>query len=132
MQLTFDTAEAQTQFDQLVAAKGQEQATILVGLERLKQHYRAHFADFCQRLLGYERMLPDHRALCDWMQAHRESPKLVLMPRGAYKSSLCTIGYSLWRLLKDSNLKKTLIINSSRRELRNLLKSLNLFDLMPR
>ena len=125
MQLTFDTPEAQAQFETLVSQVGQERATLLVGIEKLRSYYRHHFAAFCRHVLGYAKMLPDHDRLCDWMQQHQQHPRLILIPRGAYKSSLCTISYCLWRLLNDPNLRILIYSDTTEKAERFLLSIKN-------
>ncbi len=58
---------------------------------------------FCREVLGLT-LLEDepHRRLCRWLQRPaRMRKKLVLMPRGSFKSSIISFGYCLWRLLQD-------------------------------
>mgnify|MGYP001561534700 CR=1 FL=1 len=64
---------------------------------------KREFWYFCWQYLGYHQMLPDHRGLCDWMQTHATQPKLILMPRYSFKSSIGTVGYALWCLLRNPN-----------------------------
>lgn len=60
---------------------------------------------FCREILGYDAMTPQpHKELCDFTISELHK-KLILMPRGSFKSSVVTIGYALWRLVKDRNLR---------------------------
>ena len=69
-----------------------------------QKYYKSlSFFDFCKEL-GYLDLNNVHKDLCDFI----ESPyrfKLVLMPRYSFKSTICTIGYSLYRLSKDLNFR---------------------------
>ena len=59
---------------------------------------------FAKEVLGYEDMQEQpHRELCEFVTAPERRRKLILMPRGSFKSSVVTIGYSLWRMVHDSN-----------------------------
>lgn len=58
---------------------------------------------FCRIILGFTDMNAEHDALCDFLQHDRATTKLILMPRYTFKSSICTIGHTLWLLLRDPN-----------------------------
>ena len=69
---------------------------------------------FCKVILGFSDMTRScHVDLCDFIQAGRvrlgESAeprkKLLLIPRGHFKSTCATIGYSLWRVCHDPNIR---------------------------
>ena len=60
---------------------------------------------FCQEVLGFHDLIPPHRQLCEFLQHDQTKTKLILMPRYSFKSSLCTIGYSLWRLVRQDDLR---------------------------
>lgn len=47
---------------------------------------------------------PTHHALCDFIETSG-AKQLVLMPRFSWKSSCLTIGYSVYRLLKNPNMR---------------------------
>lgn len=63
-----------------------------------------NFFRFCHDILGYTDMLDVHEQLCGFLQAPG-GMKLILMPRYTFKSCLCTIGYALWRLVRDDSLR---------------------------
>jgi len=60
---------------------------------------------FCHTILGFTDMNAEHEALCEFLQHHPATTKLILMPRYTFKSSIITIGHNLWRLLRDPNEK---------------------------
>ena len=70
-----------------------------LALERL--HYKENFDDFCFRCLGFSDMLPVHYDLCSFLQVNSFKSKLVLMPRYSFKSTICTVGLSLWELVRN-------------------------------
>lgn len=87
----------------------------LLNPELIYRHRKAQqdFFWFCTEVLGYKsnEFYKDYRDLC---QKHREltafisgegSHKLVLCPRYSVKSSIVTVGYSLWRMVKDPNIR---------------------------
>jgi len=62
------------------------------------------FRYFCEAVLGYHDLNEIHGELCEFISSTHKR-KLVLLPRLTFKSSIITIGYTLWRLLKDQNLR---------------------------
>ena len=66
-------------------------------------NFNNSFADFCYECLGFRDMIPIHKDLCNFMQFDGSKFKLILMPRYTFKSSIATIGYSLWQLVKNPN-----------------------------
>jgi predicted phage terminase large subunit-like protein len=49
---------------------------------------------------------PLHKTLCDFVQDNYMKKKiLILLPRGTFKSSVITVGFSLWQIAKDQNVR---------------------------
>src|SRR3990167_8139618 len=67
--------------------------------------YFDSFHSFCLECLGFEDMNIVHKDLCDFLQYNPMKFKLILMPRYSFKSTICSIGYSLWKLVKNSDLR---------------------------
>jgi len=64
------------------------------------------FYFYCKHILGYEDMRPQpHAELCEFMNRWDKRKKLVLLPRGTFKSTVATVSYSLYRLCYDPNLR---------------------------
>lgn len=83
-------------------------------LESLKEVYRGIFLSSlyktCKVLLGYEDTNPDtHGDMIDALES-KSTRKLIVMPRGTFKSSIGVVGYSIWSLMKDPN--KRILIDS--------------------
>src|SRR3990170_178573 len=60
---------------------------------------------FCRNILGVT-LLEDepHGALCRWLERPaRMGKRLILMPRGSFKTSIVSVGYMLWQLVKHPN-----------------------------
>ena len=72
-------------------------------LAKLTVKCKRDFAFFCKEILGYAELLPEHEQLCHWIQTHPDQPKLILMPRYSFKSSIATVAYTLWSLLRNPN-----------------------------
>ncbi len=88
----------------------------------IKVHYQAHnnFLWFCQNILGYRadkaigyydfnKPLID---LCHFLMGPSQN-KLVLCPRESLKSQICTVGYPLWKLVRNPNLSILIYSDSS-------------------
>lgn len=58
--------------------------------------------DFCKDVLGYKDMNGIHKDLCGFLE-EKWLFKLILMPRYSFKSTICTVGLSIWKLVKDHN-----------------------------
>ena len=66
---------------------------------------RESYAWFCKNILGFVDMNHIHDKMCDVIQARRRASRLILLPRYSFKSCVVTQGYSLWRILKDPNVR---------------------------
>lgn len=45
-----------------------------------------------------------HKELCDFMTAKgKKRKRMILLPRGSFKSSVVTVGYSLWSVVRNPN-----------------------------
>ena len=61
---------------------------------------------FDRNILGYREMTEHtHRPLTDFICDPKSDKKLILLPRGTFKSSCVTIGYSLWNIVKNPNIR---------------------------
>lgn len=61
---------------------------------------------------GKEELVPFHKELCQFVTDDMHRKKLILVPRGHLKSTLITIGYSVFRILNDPNIR-ILILNAT-------------------
>jgi len=46
-----------------------------------------------------------HKELCEFVLSRDKQKKLILMPRGSFKSSVTTVGYTLFSLIRDPNMR---------------------------
>ena len=61
---------------------------------------------FATVILGYKEMTrTTHGPICELLEDRECKQKLIICPRGSFKSSLCVVAYSIWSLLKDPNLR---------------------------
>ncbi len=81
-----------------------EQAVIVTRVA-LQEAYKESLWHTSGNLLGYNDIQwSTHRGIVEVLESD-SSRKLVCIPRGCFKSSLCTIAYPIWRLMKNPNLR---------------------------
>lgn len=69
----------------------------------LQNHYRSSLLATAQDLLGYKDINPrTHGEIIESLESQTKR-KLIVCPRGTFKSSLCIVSYAIWILLKDPN-----------------------------
>lgn len=67
------------------------------------EKYRRSLYHFCKYGLGYREMTKyTHQPMCDVLQAETKR-KLIVMPRGTFKSSIGVVGFSIWSLIRNPN-----------------------------
>lgn len=65
---------------------------------------------FCKYILGYNEMeIEPHLEMCEYFSSGWPR-RLDLEPRGSFKSTIGTIGFSIWRIIKNPNIR--ILINS--------------------
>lgn len=82
---------------------------------RVEQHLRAQkeFWYFATEVLGYRRdpatgyfaLTKYHREVCDILNDETILNAMFLMPRYSIKSHLITVGYALWRIARNPNIR---------------------------
>ena len=65
---------------------------------------RMNLVNLLFHILGFKDLNKVHKDLCDFMDANHLF-KMVLMPRYSFKSTICTIGYSIYRLMKNPDMR---------------------------
>jgi len=79
-----------------------------------KNYYSSHYYEFNRDVLKWPDIYePLHRKVCDFITENVNTKKiLLLLPRGTFKSSIVTVGYSLYRIVNDPN-DRILIANAT-------------------
>lgn len=80
-----------------------------------KKYYSTHFFEFVRDLLAPDSDIyePLHRTVCDFVINNIDKKKLlILLPRGSFKSSIVTVGYSIYRIVQNPN-DRILIANAT-------------------
>lgn len=71
--------------------------------EAIKKLCRDSLYATCKYLLGYKDVNPyTHGSTLRALQSETKR-KLIVLPRGSLKSSICDVAYPIWRLLKNPN-----------------------------
>lgn len=73
----------------------------------LESHYF-----FCKVILGFDKLTALHKEISEFICHPDNRKKMVLIPRKHFKSSLITVGYSMWRIAKDPEI--TILICNER------------------
>lgn len=74
-------------------------------LKKRRINYKSDLYLTCKELLGYRDMeWPTHGDMIEALESETKR-KLLVMPRGTFKSSVGVVGYSIWRLMSDPNLR---------------------------
>ncbi len=85
-------------------------ASVAERRDLLKTIYLADFYRFAKDLLGYKDMQPHaHDEMVKVLESSA-TRKLVVVPRGTFKSSLGSVAYPIWKLLKNPN--ETILLDS--------------------
>ena len=71
----------------------------------LKDKYRSDLLSFSQMICGYSQVnWPTHGNIIELLE-NPHKRKLIVTPRGSFKSSLCVVSYALWLLINNPNLR---------------------------
>lgn len=103
--------------------------------ELIAERYKASLYATCKILLGMKDVNPEtHGDMLKALESETKR-KLMVMPRGTLKSSIGVVGYSIWLLLRNPNLRilidSEVYTNSKNflREIRSHLESAKLTDI---
>lgn len=89
-----------------------------------QEKFRRSLYDTCKVLLGMKDINPrTHGRVIDLLSDDSIKRKLIVMPRGSLKSSICSVGYPIWRLLNNPDLR-FMIDSSLYTNSRNFIKEI--------
>lgn len=98
-------------------------------------HYKDSLFALANKGLNYQQMTEGtHKPICDMLQSPTKK-KLLVVPRGCFKSTICSISFPIWLLINDPNhrilLDSEIFTNSSRflREIKGHLESKKMVNL---
>ena len=103
--------------------------------QQLAELYRKDLYYFIKTGLGYDKLAENtHKPICRMLESETKK-KLLVVPRGCFKSTIASISYPIWLLINDFNhrilLDSELYTNSSKflREIKGHLTSKHMTDL---
>lgn len=74
-------------------------------LKALRQTYKESLYATSTTLLGFDDITwPTHGTMIEALEADTQR-KLICVPRGTYKTSICSIAYPIWSLINNPNLR---------------------------
>lgn len=81
-------------------------------LDDLKLLGKTNLYFLSEGILGYNQLQPSaHAALCNFLDRSQSKRKMVLMPRGHLKSTICTVSRSIQKCLQNPDGYRALIAN---------------------
>lgn len=99
----------------------QEQLSVDIEVCNIRQQALDDFYFFCTKIMGFQDLYePLHRPLCELITRTDVKRKLILLPRGTFKTTIISICYPLWLLARDSNERVGLCSASSLKAEENL------------
>lgn len=93
-------------------------------LRRIKERAATDYFYFCKEILGYSKMSEvPHQELCTHIRKTGKRKKLTLMPRNSFKSSVITVGHTLFSLTQNPN-KRILIASETQKNATKYVKEI--------
>lgn len=104
----------------------------------LRKLYKENLWAFCKKGLGFNELEAGHHMVCDRLTAPSKR-KLIVQPRGTFKTSIASIGFPLWLAINNPSIRILLVAktekNAKRRvrmiRERGIEKNKHLTDLFP-
>ena len=82
----------------------QKQLNDQLAMVELRDRALNDFYFFCKEVMGFTELYePLHRPLCNLISNPNIKRKLILLPRGHFKTTIISICFPLWRLARDQN-----------------------------
>ena len=83
-------------------------------IDKIAEKGRESLFFFTRAILGFDKMAKDiHKPMCRELEDYTVNRRLeVIVPRSWYKSTLVSISYSIWRAIKNPNIRVLIVQNS--------------------
>ena len=92
-----------------------------VELINMRDRALKDFYYFCTEVMGFKDLYePLHGPLCDLIANDKIKRKLILLPRGHFKTTIVSICYPLWRLIQDTSRRVALCSKAAAKAEENL------------
>ena len=71
-------------------------------IQELREVFKEDFYLFCKEAMGFKDLYePLHRKMCNFVANESSNKKLLLVPRGHFKTSICSVAYPIWKLIRN-------------------------------
>lgn len=98
-----------------------KELTKTLEVEEVRSKALADFYFFAKEVMWFRELYePLHKPLCDIISNPRIKRKLILLPRGHFKTTLISISFPLWVLLRDRNQRIALCSTSAGKSTENM------------
>ena len=92
-------------------------------IKNLREKGKNSLFFLCYAILGFNDLTKHiHRPICQQLQNYKKNTRIkVILPRDWFKSSMISIGYSLFRAINDTNVRGLIVQNSFNNATKKLL-----------
>lgn len=99
-------------------------------IDKLRKQALENLFFFARAILKFKDLdLEIHKPICDALQNYQENTRMTIeLPRTWFKSSLVTIAYSVWRAIKDPNIRILIAQNTHGNACKKLKAIANIFE----
>ena len=73
--------------------------------ELIRDQFKYSLFSFARRICGYDQVNAQTHGLIIKALEHPHRKKLIVCPRGSFKSSVCIVAFSMWLLVRNPNLR---------------------------
>ena len=82
-------------------------------IEQLRERALGSLYFFIKGVLGFDWLVPHiHMPLCQLLEDPKNNRLRIVIPRGWLKTTICSIGYPLWRACRNHNIRCLLVQNT--------------------
>lgn len=82
-------------------------------LDLIRSKARTSLYFFCKFVLGFDKLTPHiHGPICQLLQDESRRKLKFVLPRGWFKTTVCSIAYPLWKAIRDPNFKCLIVQNT--------------------
>jgi predicted phage terminase large subunit-like protein len=79
---------------------------------QLRERAKSSLYFLAKGVLGFDKLAPLHLEVCNFLE-HPKLRKLIVLPRGHYKTTLASISYPIWLSINDPNVRVLIASSTS-------------------
>lgn len=80
--------------------------------QQLRERAQRSLYFFAKGVLGFDKLAPLHLEVCNFLE-HPATRKLIVLPRGHFKTTLASISYPMWLSINDPNIRVLIASSTS-------------------